>query len=86
MKNIIMTSAILAFVSCATRAPSTNELDKKAGLSPALDADAAKKDVKELRKSEEKKKEKDVDPDKPRRSFPRIERIWVYGQQNFQTS
>ena len=81
MKNIMMISAICAFVSCATRAPSTNELDKKAGLSPALDADAAKKDVKELRKSEEKKKEKDVDPDKPRRSFPRIERIWVYGQE-----
>jgi len=65
MKLFLVISVSYILAACATRAPSSNDLDKKAGFSPALDADAAKKDAKELRKSEEKKKEKDVDSDKP---------------------
>lgn len=87
MRNSILAAAFLTTVSCATRAPSSFELDKKAGLSPSLDAEDTKKEAKELRKTDEKKsdvkekKNKVNDEDKPRRTFPRIEKIWVYGRE-----
>jgi hypothetical protein len=84
MKNSILVSFLaLTSVSCATRAPSTFELDKKAGLTPTLDVEGAKKEAKELKKDQEKKDEKKAKekPDQPWRTRPRIEKIWVYGQE-----
>jgi hypothetical protein len=75
MKNsLLVTVCALASVSCATRAPSTFELDKQAGLAPSLDVEGAKREAKEL-KREERRAEPLV------RTRPRIEKIWVYGQE-----
>ncbi len=78
-KSILVSVLALTSISCATRAPSTFELDRKAGLTPSLDTEGAKKEAKELKKTDEKKaKEK---PEQPWRTHPRIEKIWVYGQE-----
>ncbi len=89
MKNSILVSVLsLTSVSCATRAPSTFELDKKAGLTPTLDIEGAKTEAKELKKTEDKKDERSKEkskekekPEQPWRTRPRVEKIWVYGQE-----
>jgi hypothetical protein len=40
MKKVSDILAISVTTACATRAPSTFELDKKAGLTPTLDVEA----------------------------------------------
>jgi hypothetical protein len=75
-KRLVLLSGVasVALVSCATRAPSTFELDKQAGLVPTLDVEGAKREAKELKREERK-----AEP--PVRTRPRIEKIWVYGQE-----
>jgi hypothetical protein len=75
--NKIYLSVFVTYLisSCATRAPSDYELDRRAGLVPSVDVDKGLSS--ELRPLAKNMK----DPKHPHRRAPRLEKVWVYDQE-----
>lgn len=81
MKNKIIVSSLvlsLACISCVSRAPSTYQLDKQAGLAPQnedAEPDVKLADIFPIQGLFKEAKE-------PTRSAPSVEKVWVYDQEN----
>lgn len=63
--------------ACATRAPSEYELDRRAGLVPAIEVERLSREAADLQKVPGSAKFPQVPP----RTKPRLERVWVYDQE-----
>ena len=82
MKNLTFNVLAIAFVtSCVTRAPTENELDRRAGLAPIAAADDRRDELEEQLKGLHPITGKDKPTRLPLRSSARLERVWVYDQE-----
>ena len=80
MKKVIF-ATFVSLSSCVTRAPTENELDRRAGLVPATLAEEHRDELKDQLTGLHPVKGQDKPTRLPLRSTARVERVWVYDQE-----
>lgn len=74
MNKALAFTLTLSLAACATRAPTDYELDRRAGLMPAIEVQKAKAGAEEMRRIPGGNKP----AAKPVRASPWFEKVWVY--------